>query len=264
MLSKIVCRITLSGFFLISVFTFDLPAADFNMFEGQVNTEGVNVRVDSTINSKSACVLDKGELVDVVSEAYDWYKIRLPKEAPSYIRKDLLECIDKDVSKCSSAKVTADKVNVRLEPDESSWIVGQAAKSTAVNVIQREGDWCKIEPVAQSYGWVHKKFIDREIVVLEKVPSSQEAQQCAQAAVEPEVKDGQVIIEGTISPYGMVLWRKATQKLITSDKKVYLLKGNRKGLNNLNYYKVRVTGKIISSESSRYPVVEIAGIEVLN
>ncbi|MDD5116051.1 MAG: SH3 domain-containing protein [Candidatus Omnitrophica bacterium] len=258
MLSKAICRITLLGFFLISVFTVDLSAAGFNMFEGQVNATGVNVRVDSTVNSKSACILDKGELVDVVSEAYDWYKIRLPKEAPSYIRKDLLECIDKDVSRCSSAKITADRVNVRLEPDESSWIVGQVAKSTVVNVIQSEGDWYKIEPVPQSYGWVHKKFIDKEIVVLERVPSHQDA------PVEPETKDGQVTIEGAISPYGMVLWRKATHKLITSDKKVYLLKGNRKGLDNLNYYKVRVTGKIISPESSRYPIVEIAGIEVLN
>jgi hypothetical protein len=60
------------------------------------------------------------------------------------------------------------------------------------------------------------------------------------------------------------LWRKATHKLITADQKTYFLKGNRKGLDSLNYRKVKVSGKIINPENSRYPIIETDVIEVLN
>ncbi|HNW39700.1 MAG TPA: SH3 domain-containing protein, partial [Candidatus Omnitrophota bacterium] len=58
-------------------------------FTGQINADGINVRVDSTVGAQVICTLAKGELVEVSGGVYDWYKIRLPKEAPAYIRKDL-------------------------------------------------------------------------------------------------------------------------------------------------------------------------------
>ncbi|PIN79386.1 hypothetical protein COV16_04530, partial [Candidatus Woesearchaeota archaeon CG10_big_fil_rev_8_21_14_0_10_34_8] len=146
-------------------------ADTFTAFTGQINANGINVRVDSTIGAEVVCTLSKGELVQVVREAYDWYKIRLPKEAPSYIRKDLLECnnvsgnnLNPDFTpqsgKCLSAKVIKDRVNVRLGPTESSWILGKIDKATVVNVISERGAWYKIHPVYQSYGWVNKKFVN--------------------------------------------------------------------------------------------------------
>lgn len=231
------------------------------IFTGRVNADGINVRADATVGSAIICTLSKTDSVEVVSEVYDWYKIRLPKQAPSYVRKDLVECINTNTvsssPQCISAKVIKDRINIRLGPSESSWILGKVNKLTVVNILAEQGQWLKIQPVYQSYGWVNKKFIIKE----------------TQKIKEPEIpvvpvtnikQSSQLIIEGIVSPYGIVLWRKATHKLITAENKVYYLKGNRKSLDRLNYHKVRVSGKLISPEKSKSPIIEIDIIEALN
>lgn len=267
-------KISLCVFLLSFGFAGAVFAADFTAFTGQINADDINVRVDATVSSTVVCALSKGQLVEVVSEAYDWYKIRLPKTAPSYIKKDLVEC-NNISTKCSSAKVTGDRVNIRLGPSESSWILGKVDQLTVVNIIQDKGNWYKIEPVHQSYGWVNKKFINNKIVVFkeDKNPTT-DLQPVAlvsgsqTAALQPVAvvaqSSEQLVVEGTISPYGVVLWRKATHKLVTDSNETYFLKGNRKGLDNLNYRKVKVTGKLISSKDSKPPIIEVAIVEVLN
>jgi len=257
------------------IFCAPVFAAAFTAFSGQINADNINVRVDATVNSALIYSLSKGELVEVVSEAYDWYKIRLPKEAPAYVKKDLVECINSDPvtnpGKCLSAKITKDKINIRLGPGESSWILGKADKLTVVNILAEESGWYKIQPIYQSYGWVNKKFVNMELIPLEK-------QNTSKAANTAKLGE-QLLIEGTVSPYGIVLWRKATHKLITSENKIYLLKGNRKSLDSLNYHKVKVTGKLISAAASpidnpaaqgttsngtsKYPIIQIDIIEAL-
>jgi len=250
---------------ILFMFCFSLPgivfADTFGAFTGQINANGINVRVDSSVGAEVICTLAKGELVEVVWEAYDWYKIRLPKEAPAYIKKNLLECNDVNADfalqsgKCLSAKVIKDKVNIRLRPTELAWILGQVDKTTVVNIIADEEGWYKIQPVYQSYGWVNKKFVNKDVVVAQK--------QNVSAKVTQTVKlPDQLAVEGTVSPYGIVLWRKATHKLITSENKIYLLKGNRKSLDSLNYRKVKVIGKLISPGANS--VIQIDTIEALD
>lgn len=225
------------------------------VFTGRVNANNINVRVDATTGALVACTLSRDQVVEVVREAYDWYKIRLPKTAPSYIKKNLVECINRTVSpsdpaKCLNAKVTAARVNIRLGPSENSWILGKADKLSVVNILGEKGSWYKIEPVHENFGWIYKKFVDK-----------------AQAP-EPELAEAkspdQMAIEGTVTPYGVVLWRQATHKLITAENKIYFLKGNRKGLDSLNYHRVKVTGKLITAPESKHPIIQVAVIEALN
>ena len=251
--------------FLLVCFNFlGIVFADtFDAFTGQINAVGINVRVDSSVSAEVICTLAKGELVEVVWGAYDWYKIRLPKEAPAYIKKDLLECNDVKAEfaaqsgECLSAKVIKDKVNVRLKPSEVSWILGKVDKATVVNVIVEEEGWYKIHPVYQSYGWVNKKFVDKDVLVLPK-------QDTLVKDTDTVKLNDQLIVEGKISPYGIVLWRQATHKLITLENKIYFLKGNRKSLDSLNYRKVKVTGKLISLTANNSPIIQIDNIEALN
>lgn len=252
---------------LIFMFCFSFPgivfADTFSTFTGQVNASGINVRVDSTVGAEVICTLAKGELVEVAGEIYDWYKIRLPKKAPAYIKKNLLECnnVNADFalqsSKCLSAKVIKDRVNIRLRPTESAWILGKVDKAIVVNIIAEEEGWYKIQPIYQSYGWVNKKFLNKEIVVIQK-------QDTLLKRIDAAKINEQLVVEGKVTPYGIVLWRKATHKLITSENKIYFLKGDRKGLDSLNYRKVKVTGKLISLTANKYPVIQIDSIEALN
>ncbi|MDD5108980.1 MAG: SH3 domain-containing protein [Candidatus Omnitrophica bacterium] len=248
---------------LVICFVWSIVAfgADAVVFKGQVNTENINVRVDATVSSAIICGLSKWELVEVISESYDWYKIRLPKEAPSYVKEDLLECLNSDTvtnpGRCLSAKVIKDRINIRLEPSESAWILGKANKSTVVSILGKKGDWYKIQPIYQSYGWVNKKFISKEIKFSQK-----------KELPDLPVKDIQspdfLVVEGMVSPYGVVLWRKATHKLVTHESKIYLLKGDRKALDSLNYHKVKVTGKLISPALAKYPIIQIDIVEALS
>jgi len=258
-------KIVLFAFLFSCIFAGAASAAGFTAFTGQVNAEGINVRADATVGSSVVCILTKGQLVEVALEIYDWYKIHLPKQAPSYIKKDLVECIKNASEKCSSAKVIGDRVNIRLAPSESSWILGKVDNSTVVNIIQDEGKWFKIEPVHQSFGWVNKKFINSKIVVIKEEEKPAVALQ-PMATLQPVAAQPstQLVVEGMVSPYGVVLWRKATHKLVTANKETYFLKGNREGLNSLNYRNVKVTGKLISAKDSRYPIIETAIIEVLD
>ena len=266
-------RLALFVFLLSFIFAGTACAASFTAFTGQVNADDINVRVDATVGSTIICTLPKGKLVEVVFEVYDWYKIRLPKTAPSYIKKDLVECINNASANCSSAEVIYDKVNIRLGPSESSWILGSVNDSTVVNIIKEEGSWYKIEPVHESFGWVNNKFINKKVVVFKKEEKPAMVIQPV-AALQPEpavqpiaataASSDQFIVEGTVSPYGVVLWRTATHKLVTDSNETYFLKGNRKGLDNLNYHKVKVTGKLITPKNSRSAIIEVATIEVLN
>lgn len=230
------------------------------LFQGVINGDGINIRSDSTVNSKIICTINKGCLVEVVRELYDWYKIRLPKTAPSFIKKDLVTIIgDK------AAKVLKNNVNIRLNPSESSWILGKVNKNEVVNTFQEQGEWYKIEPVNNSFGWIHRNFVDKVAIMnkTEDVKLAQEIKQENKIIKEKQAPDKNTS-EGIIKPYGKVLKRRATHKLITKDNKVFLLKGNKESLDNLNYHKVRVTGKLIGPGEQKYPIIEIIKMEALD
>jgi len=238
--------------------TFSLAYAEEKTpFLGEVNTDSINLRSDATTTAAVIATLNKGEQLDVVAEFYEWYKVRLPKKAPVYIKKSLVLCINYAAEavvteaapkqQCLSAKVLKDRVNIRSKPSESGSILGIADKNEVVNITADAGSWYKIEPIQNSFGWIHKKFV-------------------VKAVISPPEKnpEGDIILTGTVQPYGIVFLRPATHKLITAENEIFLLKGNRSSLNALNHQKVKVTGKVRSSLKGQYPVVEVKAIEVVN
>lgn len=137
-------------------------AQDTFPFKGEVNSNGINIRSDSTPNSQVICTLNKAEQVEVVREFFEWYKIALPGKAPSYIKKRFVACADEVLDgPCKSGRVINDRVNVRLRPDESSAILGKVNKTDTLVILGEENGWYRIEPVVNSFGWIHKKFIRR-------------------------------------------------------------------------------------------------------
>ncbi len=253
------------------VFAEDIPT----LYEAKVLSDDINVRADSTVTADKITTLPKGEVVEVVVEKYDWCRIRLPKEAPAYIRKDLVEIIDDQ-----TAKVVKDVINVRLSSDESSIILGKAGRDEVVIILSEKQGWYAIEPTANSFGWVNKKFIERIAVreasaVVEKdkkvEPKKKEKRKPVKTienkTTEEEIilpAKEEVIIEGIIQSYGRVFKRVATHKLLTLDEKTYLLKGNKKSLDDLVYRHVKISGTIISAPDQKLPIIEVSKIEALD
>lgn len=239
----------LSLFFLLCV---SVIAFSQNLipFQGEVTADNINIRSDTTVGSNPICTVRKGTRLEAVSELYDWYKVKLPSVAPSYVKKDLFECINYEnipltqtevKPRCLNAKAIKNSINVRLKPSESSVILGKISKNEVVNVTGSKDGWYRIEPLANSYGWIHKKFL---------APAQ------SIAKVEPPDQDT-VTVVGVIKPYGIIFKREATHKLICPGNKIYLLKGNKAGLDSLNHHKVKVSGKVIDSKREKYPIIEI-------
>jgi uncharacterized protein YgiM (DUF1202 family) len=228
-------------------------------FLGRVKAKDINVRADATVSSSVICQAQEGERLEVVAEFYEWYKVRLPKYAPAYINKAMVELVD-----ARTAKVAKDRVNIRLLPSETSPVIGNAARGEAINILEFRRDWYKIQPVQNSFGWINKKFVEKSLQQEIPALSSEQPQPEQKIIPERSTPEEAIVLEGILKPYGRVFRRQATHKIIDSNKKVYLLKGNTAILNSLSRLKVKVTGRIISPHSAKYPLIEVDKIEVLN
>jgi uncharacterized protein YgiM (DUF1202 family) len=216
------------------------------LFQGEINADNINIRSDSTITSEVICRLNKDDIVDVSSELYDWYKIKLPKEASLFIKKEFVAIVNE-----KTAKVSKDNVNLRLRPDISAPILGKVNKDEAVNIIGDNGEWYKIEAVANSFGWVHKNFLN-------KVDKKARI-----AKYNESLSKESIVIEGRIR--AKTFTRIATHKLISKDNdKVYLLKGDTQELASLNNRMVKINGRLVDPAQKKYPIVEIEKIEALD
>ena len=252
----------LTGFTLLILSLFLFLGTSFAknppLFQGEVNADNINIRSDSTSSAQVICAVNRNERLDVILELYDWYKIRLPKNSPSYVKKDLTECFnfEQNSKTCLNAKILRDRVNVRLRPSESSPIIGKVSKDEVINVLMDTGNWLKIEPVANSSGWIHKKFVNKVSAQEKSVKPSPPA---IETTIHSEVETGSkgITVEGVIKPYGKIINRIATHKLVTSDNKIYLLRGNKQGLDALNYHRVKIMGEIIEAQRERYLVIEV-------
>jgi len=221
---------------------------------GEINAADINIRSDASTGSAVICKTTKKDIVAIISEKYDWLKIRLPKNACVYAKKSLFTNISG-----KTAIAAKDKINVRLEPNEASMILGKISKDEVVNVKADKGDWLQIEPTFETYGWINKKFVDK---LPEKPVETKIDSQNAALNLTAELP---VVLEGTVMPYGKVIKRTATHKLITKDNIVYLLKGNKHNLNSLLRRNVKVTGKQTpSSKKEKFPIIIVEKMEALD
>lgn len=246
-------RIFLSRVFVFfSFFLIGLSSVfGFESFLGRINSDNINIRSDSTINSQVISSINREEIVEVVNELYNWYKIRLPIKAPSFIRKDFVSNVDE-----KTALVLKTGVNIRLGPNESSAILGRVDKNEIINILQESGAWYKISPVNNSFGWIYKKFVDKTTAPVKIIQTKDEI-------LTKDGPDGEIVVVGILRSYGRVVHRSATHKLITADK-IFLLKGNIENFNSLINHRVKVTGKIAAKKTNKYPIIEISKMEILN
>ena len=232
-------------------------------FQAEVLDNDINIRSDSTVNSPILCKVKKGERLTVLFEHYNWYKVLLPKNTPVFINDDFVAGLDS-----KTAKVIKDRVNIRLGPGDSSPVIGMARKEATLTVLDYNQGWYKIEPLDSCFGWMHKQFA-KKLTDIPKPKQPAVAQKPTSGKNKIVVsddpsKDNTLTIVGVINPYGMVLKRFATHKIITEDKKIFLLKGNKDNLNAVTYRKAKVTGKLISTPGQKYPIIEVTYLEPLD
>jgi len=153
--------IILSAAFLL---TAGVSGAEIAPFQGEITADNIHVRVDSTASAETIFLLNKGERIEVISETYGWYKVKLPKNAPAYIKKVFIVPL-----KDNTGEVEKTNVNVRMRPETKAPIIGKVNKGDLLTILNdAENGWYKIEPPENSFGWVHTKFV-------KTAPAEQEA-----------------------------------------------------------------------------------------
>ncbi|MDD5255096.1 MAG: SH3 domain-containing protein [Candidatus Omnitrophica bacterium] len=235
-------------------------AESFKPFRGEVTSEGINVRADATTTSEIVCTLKKDEPFEVVAERYGWYKIRLPKPAPLYIRKDMLEPLEG-----KTYQVSKENVNLRLRPNESALILGKADRGEVLTVLEEKEGWYRITPVPNSFAWVHAKFVRKS-----EAPEEIKAKGADSGALKetPAVlaEEGkEITVEGLVKP--KTIKTIASHKLIIRTgrgKDLYLLKGDRAELNTFNSRNARVTGTVEYGQNLEYPSIIVTKVEALD
>ncbi|MCM8780346.1 MAG: hypothetical protein NC908_00250 [Candidatus Omnitrophica bacterium] len=132
-----------------------------------------------------------------------------------------------------------------------------------VNILEDLGEWYRIEPPINSYGWVNKKFVavlnQNDTLLLEQATET-EKEQIQQKELPIEKRE--ITVEGVIKP--KFFTRLATHKLVTPDSQVFLLNGDKESLDALIKRRVRITGKIITSSYQSYTIIEVQKIESLD
>ncbi|MFA5362538.1 MAG: SH3 domain-containing protein [Candidatus Omnitrophota bacterium] len=279
-------------------------AAGLEPFIGEITENNINIRSDSTSGAESLSKVNKGQRIEIVSQSYDWYKIRLPLQVACFVKKEFV-----DISEPGNGAVTGENVNIRFFPSESSIIAGRADENEPVTILGETDGWYKINPVRNSFGWVHKNFIRKAAVqempraesaisIVSRIPAgsasvlpattvkpSEQRTEMQVSVVIPEIPklaaipakrapeapvpavpetEGIVTLTGLVKTYGNVINRPATHKLITKNKHVYLLKYNPASLNEMVFHTVRITGRQVSLPKTKFPVIEVEKIEILD
>ena len=141
--------------FLAAIFFCTPLASASQVYE--VTENEVHIRVDSTIQSDSLGFLSQGDLVEVVGEKFNWYRVVLPKETPCYVVSRLIEVLSEE-----KIRISATNVNLRYQPSLEAPVIGKASKNEIFSLIESSGEWLKIKNNSKAKGWVHKKFLKKQ------------------------------------------------------------------------------------------------------
>jgi SH3-like domain-containing protein len=228
----------------------DLP------FMGMITEDAVRIRADSTITSEIIGTVDKGQTVEVIRELYGWYKIKLPQTTVAFISKKFLSYIGAE-----SARINADRVNIRLQANTSSPIIGKVSANELVKILEDHGEWAKIQAPSNTFGWIHTKFVTRNTTP-SPPPAPQPQPIPPPTPTETQPPKDLITVEGLLKP--KFITQEATHKLITHDRTIYLLKGNIQQLNSFNHKKVKVTGiRNNPYDSQPLDCIEVQTIELI-
>lgn len=238
---------------------------------GIITADAVNIRSGANPNFEILCKLNKGSFITIAGRSLDWYKIKLPKEAYCYVNSDYIEV--KDIA---TGIIKADRVNIRAREGQNYNILAQINKGDKVELIEKVGDWYKIEPTENCFGWVHSDFVKyfsriEEVKLGKKKEEIKEEVKFQQPLKEEPIKKEPItkeekevpIATGRIEDLGRIMNRPGTHKLVKDGSVIYYLKGDRSQLDSLNFYEVRVWGEVTKRPNCKYPLIIVKKIEPL-
>jgi len=126
-------------------------ASPFIPFTGKITANKVRIRANADLDSPIISQINKDELVLVVGEKGNYYAVKPFEDSKVYVFRTYI--IDNVVE--------ANKVNIRLKPDNNSPILGQLKNKEKVNgsVYKKDGKWLEIAPPENVCFYISKEYI---------------------------------------------------------------------------------------------------------
>jgi hypothetical protein len=129
---------------------------------GEITGNEVYVRSGASLNHYPVCKLSAGDRVAVIGETGEWYEIRPPDQAISYISGDYVDSADNRLG-----VVNGDNVRVRAGstlPDfaELKYVVQtKLSKGAEVTILGRDADgFLRIKPPLGTSLWISRSFVE--------------------------------------------------------------------------------------------------------
>ncbi len=138
-----------------------------------IATDAVNIRSGPDLTYPLIAIAKRGETYQVVQEQGDWVEVRLSVSKTGWLvnwlvttesEKTQATATGSQGSQTSQATdngiVTADTLNIRMEPSTASTVVGKLAMGSMVRIYSRQKNWLEVG-FAGLRGWVNAEFINR-------------------------------------------------------------------------------------------------------
>ena len=165
------------------------PAEPLTPGPAVVKQNNVNVRGKAAISSEVVTRLKKGDTVTVLEEVTlkkpkadepaKWARIALPTNSPVWVHNSFLDPATKTV--------VPKRLNLRSGPGENYSVIGRLDKGAVVKEIETKGNWVKIEPPADSYGFVAAHLLTKESAPPPVIVAAEPAKPAGAPEVTPVV-----------------------------------------------------------------------------
>ncbi|MBS4538290.1 SH3 domain-containing protein, partial [Clostridium sp. D2Q-11] len=124
----------------------------------KVSTSILNVRERPITSSSKISQVLSGQVFTVLDESNGWYKIKT-STVTGWIHGGYVVVVNESISQSfPTVEVTADILNVRLEPTTSSYRISQVLKGQKFTPIAQSGSWYKIKTSTVT-GWIHGDYV---------------------------------------------------------------------------------------------------------
>ena len=139
-------------FLLIFLFPIILFSENFSPFTGKITGNKVRMRSSADLDSEILKQFNKGDLVLVVGEKDNFWKIAPPKDIKGYVFRSYL----------INDTIEANRVNLRLAPNTDSLIIGQLQQGQKINgeVYAKDNKWIEMNLPENIGFYIAKEYID--------------------------------------------------------------------------------------------------------
>ncbi|MCJ7839932.1 N-acetylmuramoyl-L-alanine amidase [Lederbergia sp. NSJ-179] len=125
-------------------------------FMATVQTNSLNVRSQPDPTSERIGVLNEGDQVKITGEQNGWSQIEYESEI-AWVSSDYISKVDAVTtasSQTNQISILYDGTNIRKKPALKSQIVTQVSSGETFSVLEKNGDWYKIEYASGKTGFV--------------------------------------------------------------------------------------------------------------